>query len=333
MLPDLTVVDYTDASSSARLRTIAAEAERIDGYAPLNEQALFDLAAGTRTAWIATSTGADTARGDSTPGDAPHGDAVPLDTALLVLGDGELDLVVHPEHRRLGVATAILGAVFSEPSIVGAEGVSTAWAHGDHPGARVLAHRYQFEAARTLLQLRLVLTDSHSASVPPTEAQRAQPPGARIEAFRPGHDDVDWVDLNALVFADHPEQGGLTLDDLAARQQEPWFEAGDFLIARDDSGRMVGYNWLKIEENLGEIYVVGVHPGVAGHGLGRALMRAGLARLHERGCRTAALYVEADSLGPVHLYRSLGFTDFTVDVQYRRVADRDPVSEMFTQFG
>jgi mycothiol synthase len=139
-----------------------------------------------------------------------------------------------------------------------------------------------------------------------------------IEDFRPDHDDDAWVALNARVFASHPEQGKLTLDDLHARMTEPWFDAADFLVARKD-GAIVGYNWLKVEtpDEPGEIYVLGVDPAVAGRGLGRALMIAGLRRLRARGCRTAALYVEADSEGAVHLYRSLGFTDHTIDVQYR----------------
>ncbi|MFC5928286.1 mycothiol synthase [Cryobacterium melibiosiphilum] len=298
--PRLNAISYADAASAARVQQLATAAEHVDGYAPLNEQALFDLAAGTRRAWIAT---ADI-------------DSVALDTALVVLGSGELDLVVHPDHRRQGVATALLNVVLDDANGGGLNAVSTAWAHGDHPGARALADRYQFDAARTLLQLRLGLGDAPEA--PPSEVGPTEAPGPAIEAFRPGRDDADWVELNALVFADHPEQGSMTLSDLADRQHEPWFEAGDFLVVRDALGRLVGYNWLKVEADLGEIYVIGVHPDAAGQGLGRTLMQAGLARLRERGCRTAALYVEADSLGPVHLYRSLGFTDFTIDVQYRR---------------
>lgn len=306
-MPSLTSLNYADAADAARVHSLAAAAERVDGYAPLNEQALFDLSTATRTAWIATDDSGPTA-----------------DTALFVVGGGELDLVVHPGHRRRGIASALVEHVLAGPEVV-----RSVWAHGDHPGGRALAQRYQFDAVRTLLHMRLILEDLPSTPHRPKEnpANRGKAtdvPGISIDAFQPGADDAAWVSLNALVFADHPEQGGLTLTDLAARQREPWFQATDFLVARDisaprnESGRLVGYNWLKIDGDQGEIYVIGVHPDTAGRGLGRALMQAGLARLRERGCRTAELYVEAESLGPVHLYRSLGFTDLTVDVQYRR---------------
>jgi len=44
----------------------------------------------------------------------------------------------------------------------------------------------------------------------------------------------------------------------------------------------------------------------------------------ERGCTAADLYVEAENRSAVALYRSLGFTDASVDVQYlqRRPAVR-----------
>jgi len=47
-------------------------------------------------------------------------------------------------------------------------------------------------------------------------------------------------------------------------------------------------------------------------------MLAGLARLRDRGCTAVELYVEAESAGPVRLYRSLGFANRAIDVQYRR---------------
>ncbi|TFB83325.1 mycothiol synthase [Cryobacterium levicorallinum] len=286
--PILSALSKTDAAGLTEFHRIAAEALAFDGYAPFNEQGLFDLHSGLRTAYLVRSND--------------------LLVGAALAGRGEIDLVITPECRRRGYGRAAWGELGAlEPGEV------TAWSHGDHPGARALAVELNFVAVRTLLELRKTLADTmESASV--------SLDGAGISAFRPGLDDAEWVDLNALVFATHPEQGAITEADLAARQAESWFSSDDFLILRDVEGRMIGYNWLKIDGAIGEIYVIGVYPDAAGHGFGRALMQAGLQRLHAAGCSTAALYVEADSAGAVHLYRSLGFTDHTVDVQYRRLA-------------
>jgi mycothiol synthase len=61
---------------------------------------------------------------------------------------------------------------------------------------------------------------------------------------------------------------------------------------------------------------VGVDPRRQGEGLGRVLVEAGLNRLVERGTGSASLYVEADNAAALALYRSFGFTDYSVDIQY-----------------
>jgi mycothiol synthase len=305
----LSVVEMTDAAATTAFNGVAEAAAAVDGYRPFNEQALLDLASGRRTPILIQS--------DDVPHHAPVGAAI--------VGDGELDLVIAPRFRGNGHATRALPGLLADLS-----GPLTAWSHGDHPAARNLAVQFRFVAARTLLQLRLspipvTGTPNGSGTGSGTDGGIGAGIGAvMIEPFRPGPDDADWVALNALVFADHPEQGALTLDDLAARQAEPWFNPHDFLIARDESGRMIGYNWLKVEPGTraeaGEIYVIGIHPEVAGRGLGRTLMNAGFRRLAERGIEAADLYVDADNRPAVHLYRALGFTEVTVDVQYRRLA-------------
>jgi mycothiol synthase len=295
----LSAPDLTDAAFAARFHDVADAAAHTDGYRPFNEQAMLDARSGQRSPQLLLE-------GEDAVG-------------ALILGRGQIDLAVHPRYRRRGHATAALRRLFEDEG--GMSGDLTAWAHGDHPGARALADRFGFSAARTLLQLERPLTDAdaNAAAVPPA--------GVVISPFTAA-DAAEWVRLNALIFSDHPEQGAVTEADLAARQAEPWFDPDDFLLARADSatagdatpGRILGYNWLKVEpgSSVGEIYVLGVHPDAAGAGLGRALMLAGLARLRARGCTAVELYVEAASTGPVGLYRSLGFVERTVDVQYHR---------------
>jgi mycothiol synthase len=297
----LSAPDLDDAAFAARFHDVADAAAHIDGHGAFNEQALLDVRSGARQPQLLIE-------GEDAVGAA-------------ILGRGQIDLVVHPRYRRRGHATAMLRRVFGDEG--GMSGDLTAWAHGDHPAARALADRFGFSATRTLLQLERPLTEADDS--PELPAEPVITPFRPATADEPG-DAAEWVRLNALVFASHPEQGALTEADLAARQDEPWFDAGDLLLARAAQpdtagpGPILGYNWLKVEpgSSLGEIYVLGVHPDAAGAGLGRALMLAGLARLRERGCTAVELYVEAESTTPVRLYRSLGFADRTVDVQYHR---------------
>jgi mycothiol synthase len=226
------------------------------------------------------------------------------DRAAAIVSAIEAELVVDPGARRKGLGGRLLATVLERSG-----DDLLLWAHGNHPGARALARRHRLTPARTLLQLR--------TSVPAVTAEPARPAGS-ITAFRPGVDDEEWLALNALAFASHPEQGKLTQRDLDARIAEDWFNPEDFLLARDPQGELTGFCWLKVEADLGEFYAVGVDPRRQGEGLGRMLVAAGLSRLAALGIRIANLYVEADNLPAVRLYRSFGFTDYSADVQYAR---------------
>lgn len=224
------------------------------------------------------------------------------DTAAAIVSPGEAELVVDPDARGAGLGTRLL-----EQLIASSTGDLKVWAHGDHPAAAALAASHGFTVDRRLLQLRTAVPLGKPSSV---------------DSFRPGSDDAEWLRINALAFAFHNEQGSVTQRDLDELKTENWFDAEDFLVIRDGE-ILIGFCWLKIEdtpgssEQVGEFYVVGVDPARQREGLGRRLMDAGFARLEARGIHTAALYVEADNVAAVALYRSLGFTDDTVDVQYR----------------
>ena len=72
------------------------------------------------------------------------------------------------------------------------------------------------------------------------------------------------------------------------------------------------------EEEIGEVYVVGIDPAAQGRGLGRALTLAGLHYLRGRRLGEVLLYVESDNSAAVHTYQQLGFTRFHVDAAYSR---------------
>lgn len=221
---------------------------------------------------------------------------------------GTAKLVVHPAQRRRGVGTA-LARHLTEQS----PATLDIWAHGHLPGAQALAKQLGFTPVRELWKMRL---DDPSAVAPsPTP-----PPGIAVRTYRP--DDAEaLLELNRRAFADHPEQGRLTMRDLRLRMDEDWFDPEGLFLA-ERAGRLVGFHWTKVhgptgESPYGEVYVVGVDPQAQGGGLGRFLTAVGLRHLADRGLSPVRLYVEGDNAPAIAVYRRLGFEHTGTDVLYR----------------
>ncbi|MCZ0980548.1 mycothiol synthase [Streptomyces diastatochromogenes] len=216
------------------------------------------------------------------------------------------ELVVHPSHRGRGhgraLGTALLAASGKRLRV---------WAHGGKSAARHLAQVLGLTLFRELRQLRRSL-------VPLDLPEPVLPEGVTVRTFTPGVDDTAWLAVNAAAFAHHPEQGSLTQRDLDDRIAEPWFDPKGFFLAEKD-GRLIGFHWTKThaEEQLGEVYVVGILPEAQGGGLGKALTAIGLRHLAAQGLPTAMLYVDADNTAAVRVYEGIGFTTHEVDLMYR----------------
>jgi mycothiol synthase len=148
-----------------------------------------------------------------------------------------------------------------------------------------------------------------------------------LRPFRPSADDeAGW--RSTPGFAEHPDQGRWTLDDLRVRLNEAWFDPAGFLLAQRESDRaLLGFHWTKVHgaqrsaphaehdhDPIGEVYVLGVDPDAHGLGLGAALTLAGLRHLRELGLDQVMLYVDESNSRAVSLYQHLGFARWSTDV-------------------
>jgi len=228
-----------------------------------------------------------------------------------------VEVVVHPENRRQGVGRALVEAAIAKSN----DPRMRLWAHGELTSAYTLAAKLGFAKTRELWQMR------RSLFAPLPKASDAT--GITFRPFQVGIDEQSWLDLNATVFADHPEQGRMSAQDLAVRMSEQWFDPAGFLIAtqqQSGSDVMVGYHWTKVHggagshghSEIGEIYVLGILPELRGTGLAKLLSIRGLEHLRSKGLPAAMLYVDADNKAAISLYESLGFAHWDTDVMFRK---------------
>lgn len=279
-----------------------------------------------------------------------HGGDVESSNFLLRTPDGELagyahldptdpiagpaaELAIHPDHRGQGLGRQLLTALEQASP----DGRLRLWAHGAHAGAEALARHAGYSRTRALWQMRKSLL----AQLPPVEI----PAGVTFRQFVPGQDETAWTAVNNAAFADHPEQGGWSKDDIRLREREPWFDPAGFLLAvrapdeagggngahggNGADGQLIGFHWTKIHgsqehsashahEPIGEVYVLGVHPSARGMHLGPALTVAGLRYLRGRGLAQVMLYVDESNAAAIAIYENLGFTRWDTDVSYTR---------------
>lgn len=280
------------------LRTLAAAGVATDNNEPFGDQTWVELNSGN--AWLIT-----TEEQELTGASAI---VIPDDPGQPVL----IELIVAPESREQGLGRSLVEAtkrLVAEHA--GATQTVTAWTHGDHPAARKLATAVGLEPMRILYRMAIEI-DRESFGDPKVA------PGYAIRTFVPGQDDAAWLELNAIAFADHPEQGQLTQADLDARKQEEWFDPAGFFIAENTEGNPVGFHWTKtpVGSAAGEVYAVGVHPSTQGTGLGKALTIHGMNHLAASGLEKIVLYVDDENRPAVNLYNTLGFGIENTDVMF-----------------
>lgn len=284
-----------EASGGAaeEVRDLARRAALVDGVEPLSEAFLLDLA------------------GDHVEHHTRTADGGCIVGYAQRRSDGSAELVVDPQHRRRGHGRALLSAVLARPG-------TRVWAHGDLPAARALAAAAGLTAVRRLHLMGQPLTAEDAAG-------SALPEGFSLRPFRVGEDEDAWVATNAAAFAHHPEQGALTRHDLETRMRQRWFDADGLLlveaVAPAGEGERPGlaaFHWTKREpgSDVGEVYVLGVHPAYQGRGLAGPLTALGLAHLARQGATEVRLYVDGDNAPALATYRRAGFTDLSVDVMY-----------------
>lgn len=325
--PPVTVQRHERLSRGQLTQVLALirSATRADGVAPLSEQGLLAV----RDARPASGPVHFLGYAGTHLGGYAHLEPVVADEPATA------EVVVDPSWRRRGIGRSLIQVLEGQVGHAGPPGGGSLrlWSHGDLDAARSLARHHGYTIVRELWQMRRSLQPD-STPLP----QVRLPDGFRTRPFAVGQDEQAWLGVNARAFADHPEQGRMTRDDVDRRIAEPWFDAEGFILIEDVRGPgpvLAASHWTKVVAadaatspspgrpaglpTGGGVYVVGVDPAYQGMGLGRSVTVLGLTYLHGRGLAEATLYVDADNLPAVATYSRLDFHRFAVDIMYGRI--------------
>lgn len=244
-----------------------------------------------------------------------------------------VEVAVHPERSDPGAVTETLLAEVR--AVVGRAGggLLHVWAHRvQQPGHTNVAEA-GFSLDRVLAVMSRDLAERPKVPEPPE--------GVALRSYRPDRDDEQLLRVNNLAFAGHPEQGSWDTTTLAERRALGWFDPAGVVLAWRGT-ELLGFHWTKRhapgsgeaslvtagqETPVGEVYILAVHPDAQGLGLGRLLLSAGLAHLHDRGCRVAMLYADTADENATALYQSSGFEARHYEVCYADRVPAAPVSD------
>lgn len=276
--------EHLTAAEREQVGAVVRAAGLADGVSPVNESASLIIAGKREGSFLL------------------HHDGGTVDGfAVADPRESTIQLAVTPQRRGAGIGAELLAGM------LGRHPRYSVWAFHTLPAARALAAASGLVAHRELLRLGRPLAAEPGPRVPA---------GYTIAPYT-ADDAAAVVAVNRLAFSHHPEQGKLTLDEFTTLTEQDWFDPDGLLLARA-GGEVAGFHWTKRHgEDLGEVYVLAVHPDHEGAGLGRALLEAGLAHLEALGCDFVHLYVEASEARVVQLYEAAQFGRLSVDTSFR----------------
>lgn len=239
---------------------------------------------------------------------APESVAVAVEDGVLCgyVGPHQEDLTVHPEFRRRGHGRRLFAAGLELAAAAGWDEILL-YVPSSGPGqafAQAMGMAYRSSLWRLALPPETPVPDA------------AWPEGFVARTFG------DWLPLARLVdllnacFVDHPSPASWTLGQLQYAHSRPDFDPSAVLLVSpaDRPEDPVAFVRTALgpaehadETPVGEIRLVGVLPPWRGRGLGRELLRWGVALLRARGASRIQLSVEAENELALGLYRRTGF--------------------------
>jgi mycothiol synthase len=236
----------------------------------------------------------------------------------LGIGRAVLDCLVHPEHRRKGLATELFLRASRRARESGARVVHVNVPE-DNVAAKALLSELGFGFVRRFLDLRLVLS----------EAQLPDAEQGDLAIRHPQRGEEDKLtEIQNRSFAGTWGYNPNTVEEIVYRLNMTGSSLEDVILVCEGD-KPIACCWTTIGlgknagmgTNKGRIYMLGVDPDYRGRGVGKRALLAGLAHLKSNGIEVAELVVDSGNPVACALYESSGFKISSTSAWYEKALD------------
>ena len=229
-----------------------------------------------------------------------------------------LDCLVHPEHRRKGLAKKLLGYATRRAKELKVKVVHVNIRQDNIVAKKVLS-RLGFRVVRRILELRRSL---YEIRLPDATDNTYS-----YHHLQPGEEDK-LTQIQNRCFTGTWGYNPNTIEDVIYYINLSHRSLEDVVLICEGD-KPIGYCWTEISceaeaaksEKKGCIYMLGVDPDYRGRGIGKVALLAGLSYLKSKGVRVVELTVDSENEVACALYHSVGFKLWTNSLWYEKAID------------
>jgi len=216
---------------------------------------------------------------------------------------------LHPEQRRRGIATRLLGHAVSRARELGV-GAAHVDIMEDNSLARKVLLKLGFSCVRRFFELELDMSR--------VDWEEARQAARGCRHFKRG-EEAELTEIQNRCFADNwgynPNTVETTTFSIYLSHSSP-----EDVILTCEEDKIIGYCWTGIIGNKqGRIHMIGTDPDFQGKGIGRKSLLAGLLYLESKNINTSILTVDSENRAALRLYRSVGFKHRKTILSFERV--------------